>query len=155
MSRAEPYRAPLYEAVAQRLSGRPVELHWRYPEGVSDYRHGKRVRWLGATSRRGNKAIIEIDPELTDEKHFDVFLHECAHARSHANGYRDYADPITDDFSKAPATWGERIAQAKYGAEEIEADEQASRWRAYAERHGHRNTITSYLIALLRYPTNV
>lgn len=132
----------LYSRVAPHLAGRPVILEWQTP-----LLPGAR----GLTLRSGDKALIQIDPDLDREQRLETFLHECAHARLHFDRLADKSD-----FENIPEV---RASKGKYAApdwlmdqrraaankREHEARAQAEKWLALAGEGTIKKRLTRLL----------
>jgi len=119
----------LYSKVATHLAERPVEVRWQLPEQDLGPGGGKVT---GVCGREGNKAIIEVAPDLPEEEQYDVFLHELAHARLHADKVYDALTEQRPDFS-APVL--QPLRKAVYDEREAEANLQKAVWAIYAKQH--------------------
>ena len=139
----------LWGLVAYRLAGRPVTIHWRRPPEP-----GK----IGSCRRAGEKAVIEVDPELTKARRLDVVLHELAHARLHWPTYFDFAsgEPVPDFAAQHGGQFGRRAGAFKLAQldkqQEAEADALRDKWLAWARARAMFDAPFFHLLCLTEYP---
>jgi len=134
-----------FEAVAERLSGRPSSISW-----------AKKTGSLGHADRKGLKGEIVLDPDLEGLKEIKVFLHEVGHLKSDFYKINDSA--ATPDYETPPPTtrleanvW-KRLADNR----ETSAWNQSDKWLTWAfdslKAKGKENTPYLILFELLSYP---
>ena len=132
------YRRALYGVTAPRLAGREVVLEWRKP-------YVKEFLGLCAKGPKG-AAVIQIAPDLDEPRTFEVFLHECAHARVHFDQLPDHAN-----HEKPPASY-KLIDRQEFNEEtqprENEAEKLVAHWQSYC---GGVESISGKLSKLLSW----
>ena len=137
---AKTYEAFLYDRVAKRLTGRPVEIQWRQPY-CDDF--------LGLAARDGNGgAIIQVAPDLDPDTKLKVFLHECAHVRDykHLGSSKNHEQPPGSHY--LPDRKGYlQINQDRENA----VDSMAAYWLHFAELGAKSKTVISKLTSLLNW----
>lgn len=117
------------ETCAEALAGRRVLLRFREPPkaGAS----GEAYRPADAPTL----ALIDISPRLSGPEQFRVFLHECAHV---ALGHVDRVKPTPPEDERSGAidfvTSKRWFSKPKDDPRELEADELAGKWQAWAEK---------------------
>ncbi len=129
----------LYSRVAPHLAGREVILEWCPP-----ILPGAR----GLTLRGGDKALIQIDPDIDREQRLETFLHECAHVRLHFDGLAEKS--AFDSVPEVRASKGKYAApdwlmdqrRAAANKREHEAWAQAEKWLALAGEGTIRQRLT-------------
>ena len=90
----------------------------------------------GCYFRHKNSKTQKWEPwcfeDLPEEEQYDVFLHELAHARLHADKVYDALTEQRPDFS-APVL--QPLRKAVYDEREAEANLQKAVWAIYAKQH--------------------
>jgi hypothetical protein len=116
----------LWESVAQVLTGGPVVVKWERTQGGSC-----------GDAENCTPPVITIDPFMSNEASYSVFLHECGHAKS-------YCEQASRKNTKEDR---ELAARAK-----------AKAWGQWADNHAldyefeGKNGLHRRLLALLNYP---
>jgi len=134
-----------FEAVAERLSGRPTSVIWEHQPGK-----------LGTAGRKGLTGEITLEPDLEGIEEIRVFLHEVAHVKNDLTKiYDEAANP--DYEPPAPSTrleanvW-KRLADNR----ETSAWKQSDTWLTWAvyilQAKGKKISPYLILVELLSYP---
>lgn len=136
----------LFERVASRLTGRPVEVRFQEPPIVG-------CRGLADRDKDGN-ATITIEPGMDQDNELFVFLHEVAHIKLHYN----HMEP--SDFSSLPQR---SVPQPKDGEpppgrayQENQANVLANVWKTWGKTLRSRDVdwYLGCLMALEKYPAS-
>lgn len=134
-----------FRQVAPHLAGRPVALRFRAPDDPA-------IRY-GMIQRRGDTAVIDVDPAQPLEDAYMALLHECGHARRHFHRFAD--SDAADGTASAPSGPANVLAAAVGGLVggmmELEATHQAHKWDAWARARAEGRTILGRLLALQRW----
>jgi hypothetical protein len=129
-----PVNFDLYQAVVNKLAGRPILLRFCDP-------YGRQSRAEAHVRDTDNTAVIDIRPGLSLEKTYQALLHEAAHVRLHS------AYLMPSNVHRLPSGAGESIYAGKSELQvgiltsvETEADLRASEWTQKAEKIGGINS---------------
>jgi hypothetical protein len=140
----------LFYRAAVHLTGRKdIQIRFRDPS----VRGGDGFACLDKLER----PVIEIRPDLSDERKLFVLLHECAHVKLHSKYWK--ANPNVDAFSgsiESPRGWWKNNPGLKAigEARETEADELARKWLVYAHNREDEYGGETQLERLLKAATD-
>jgi hypothetical protein len=137
----------LLEDVAKQLTKRKVQVRLQQPFG--DKTAGSAHKSLGV-------GVIDIAPDLPEDKQLQVFLHECAHVLKDWVSLPDYPAFLDNK----PGAWkmsAKDVADKVADPREPGAGKQAGEWATWAERMAmyyapHDADIRDKLFCLLSYP---
>jgi hypothetical protein len=134
----------LVAQVAERLTGRPVEVRYRAPV----------IRLtLGMAYKRRGAAVVDVLPGMPEAQEFYVLLHELAHIQN------DFSAMTDCDFADDPPHSRDWTAAERYllrfDRREEPANAQAFDWLFYAEEHRSQagsSLSEDWLLALAGWP---